>query len=165
VTHSNTEGLLSLYRSGQCGNWIHHMDIFHLSGTWYIARYNETYIARKHLFCWACSHFHQIEWIPMDTCNTMHLLLQWNLSTFWAIIPDLIIQVATLHRSLCMYVNDTFGDYFNGQFRQVTILYSDLIRQVSLYIDHAQSRTWSQCYLEFPFHGWFFRAKGHRKCI
>jgi len=29
-----------------------------------------------------------------------------------------------------LYVNDTFGDCFNGQFRQVTILYSDLIRQV-----------------------------------
>ena len=28
-----------------------------------------------------------------------------------------------------MYVNDTFGDY---QFRQATMLYSDLIRQVSL---------------------------------
>ena len=32
-----------------------------------------------------------------------------------------------------LYVNDTFADCFNGQFRQVTTLYSDLIRQVSLY--------------------------------
>jgi len=37
-----------------------------------------------------------------------------------------------------LYVNDTFGDYFNGQFRQVTTLYSDLIRQVSLY-NHYQN--------------------------
>ena len=161
MTHSNTEGLLSLYRSGQCGNWIYHMDIFHLSSTWYIAKYNETYIARKHLFRWACSHFHQIEWIPMDTCNIYYcsetcLPLGQN---SWPYYTGGYITQVTL------YVNDTFGDYFNGQFRQVTILYSDLIRQVSLYIDHVQSRTWSQCYLEFPFHGWFFRAKGHRKCI
>ena len=51
----------------------------------------------------------------------------------WAKISGLIKQVAALHRSLCMHVHDTYGDCFNGQFRQVTILYSDLIRQVSLY--------------------------------
>ena len=34
-----------------------------------------------------------------------------------------------------LYVNDTFGDCFNGQFRQVTTLYSDLITQVSLYYE------------------------------
>jgi len=32
-----------------------------------------------------------------------------------------------------LYVNDTIGDCFIGQFRQVTILYSDLIKQGSLY--------------------------------
>jgi len=34
--------------------------------------------------------------------------------------------------TITLYTNDTFGDYCNAQFRQVTLLYSDLIGQVSL---------------------------------
>ena len=34
----------------------------------------------------------------------------------------------------CLYVNDTFWDFVVGWFKQVTLLHSDLIRQVSLYI-------------------------------
>ena len=42
--------------------------------------------------------------------------------------PDLIKQVAALGKSF-----STFENCYNGQFRQVTLLFSDLIRQVSLY--------------------------------
>jgi len=34
-----------------------------------------------------------------------------------------------------LYTNDTFGNCYNDQFRQVTLLFSDLIRQVSLYLN------------------------------
>ena len=36
-----------------------------------------------------------------------------------------------------MYTNDIFGDYYIGQFRRVTLLYSNLIRQVSLFPETA----------------------------
>ena len=51
-----------------------------------------------------------------------------------------------------LYVNDTFGDYFDGQFRQVAILiYSDLIRQVSLY--NEQMLGWNDAFC--CLHNWF----------
>ena len=69
----------------------------------------------------------------MNTVSKDYIVKPVYSSHLWAEISGLIKQVAVLHRSLCMHVNDTYGDCFNGQFRQVTILYSDLIRQVSLY--------------------------------
>ena len=56
---------------------------------------------------------------------------------FWSPLGQnlltLLIKAGGCIRQITLYTNDTVRDFYNGQFRQVTLLYSDLIRQVSLY--------------------------------
>ena len=56
-----------------------------------------------------------------------YLLLQWNLFIPVTFGPKKFIKQV----GVTLFTDDTFGDFYNGQFKQMTLL-SDLIREVLL---------------------------------